>query len=84
MFSVYKQNKTVRILGKQNALDFLKNNEVKDVFVAYTDIRYKRNTIYRYFRDTAIDILIDIYNLGVIHGIRKERSKKHGFCGKDQ
>ena len=77
MFSVYAQNKTVKILGKQDALAFLSNPEVKDVFSAYTDPMNKRNTIYRYFRDTAIDILIDIYNLGVIHGIRKERSKKH-------
>lgn len=62
--SKYKANNTMELLGHQYWADEEAMGQIEDVISAY-----KGNFDLRSFA-------VDIFNLGLINGIRKERSRK--------
>lgn len=62
--SKYEQNKTMKLLAHQVWVGGEAREQIEDVLEAY------RND------SDVISFAIDIFNLGVINGIRKERSRK--------
>ena len=62
--SKYKKNETMRLLGHQYWVDDDARNQIEDVISAY-----KGNF-------DLISFAVDIFNLGAINGIRRERSRK--------
>lgn len=59
-----KQNETMRLLGYQMWVDVEAREQINDVLSAYE-------------KDfDLISLAVDIFNLGLINGIRKERSRK--------
>lgn len=62
--SKYKANNTMKLLGHQTWVDGETRDQINDVLSAYE-------------KDfDLISFAIDIFNLGMINGIRKERSRK--------
>lgn len=60
----HKQNETMRLLGYQMWVDGEAREQINDVLSAYE-------------KDfDLISLAVDIFNLGLINGIRKERSRK--------
>lgn len=72
---IYGLNKTLKMLGKQSLLDFFYDDEVRDVWKGYMGDA-KKGERYKVCFYNFVDVLIDIYNLGVIHGVRKERERR--------
>lgn len=60
----YEMNETMRLLGHQYWVDDEARNRIEDVISAY-----KGNF-------DLISFAVDIFNLGAINGIRRERSRK--------
>lgn len=60
----YEQNETMRLLGYQCWVDAEAREQIEDVLEAYKN------------DSDLISLAVDIFNLGLINGIRKERSKK--------
>ena len=78
---VYKANAVMKMLGNQclfmAALEDKKlRHEIKSIENAYTDNTKPFFGLYRLAFRHCFDMLIDLYNLGVIHGIRKERQRR--------
>lgn len=63
----YEQNETMRLLGYQGWVDGEAREQIDDVLSAYE--KYEKDF-------DLIAFAIDIFNLGTINGIRKERSRK--------
>ena len=60
----YEQNETMRLLGPQTWADGETRNQINDVLSAYE-------------KDfDLISLAVDLFNLGLINGIRKERGRK--------
>ena len=73
--TLYGLNKTLKMVGNQSFLDFFYDDEVRDIRNGYTgDAEMGRR--YKVCFYNFVDVLIDIYNLGVIHGVRKERERR--------
>lgn len=64
--SKYEQNETMRILGHQMWVDEEARKKIDDVLSAYKE------------KFDLMSVAVDIFNLGMINGIRKERSKRNG------
>lgn len=64
IMSKYKANNTMELLGYQYWVDDDARNQIEDVISAY-----KGNF-------DLISFAVDIFNLGAINGIRRERSRK--------
>lgn len=64
MSKKYKANNTMKLLGYQYWVDDEARNQIEDVISAY-----KGNF-------DLISFAVDIFNLGAINGIRRERSRK--------
>lgn len=60
----YEQNETMRLLGHQTWVDGETRNQINDVLSAY-----KKDF-------DLISLAVDLFNLGLINGIRRERSRK--------
>lgn len=60
----YEMNETMRLLGHQCWVDGEAREQIEDVISAY-----KGNF-------DLISFAVDIFNLGAINGIRRERSRK--------
>ena len=78
---VYKFNDTMQMMGKQCSfsemtcsLEWLR--EFKQIEAAYTDRNTSGFGLYKLALHHCLDMLMDIYSLGVIHGIRKERARR--------
>ena len=62
--SKYKANETMRLLGHQYWVDGEAREQIKDVLSAYE-------------KDfDLLDFAVDMFNLGLINGIRRERRRK--------
>ena len=62
--SKYKANNTMKLLGHQTWVDGETRDQINDVLSAYE-------------KDfDLISFTVDIFNLGLINGIRRERSRK--------
>ena len=60
----YEQNETMRLLGHQTWADGETRDQINDVLSAYE-------------KDfDLISLAVDLFNLGLINGIRRERSRK--------
>ncbi len=78
---VYKANAVMKMLGNQcsfmAALDDKDlRQEIKSIEKAYTDNTKHFSGLYRLAFRHCFDMLVDMYNLGVIHGIRSERKRR--------
>ncbi len=78
---VYKANAVMKMLGNQcsfmAALEDKKlRHEIKSIERAYTDNAKLFSGLYRLAFRHCFDMLVDMYNLGVIHGIRSERKRR--------
>lgn len=60
----YEQNETMRLLGYQCWVDGRAREQIEDVLEAYKN------------DSDLISLAVDIFNLGLINGIRKERGRK--------
>ncbi len=78
-YFVYNANDTMKKLGNQRIAEYIDAREpIKDITDAYTSERNKNSEIYRIATQYAYDMLLDIFALGVMYGIRKERQRKKG------
>jgi hypothetical protein len=62
--SKYKANNTMELLGYQYWVNGEAREQIEDVIMAYKD------------DFDLLDFAVDVFNLGMINGIRKERSRK--------
>jgi hypothetical protein len=72
----YEKHPDIFILGKQFADNFCSSVEVKALEKAYTSDDTRFNGLYKLAFHHCFDMLIDLYNLGRIHGIRQERERR--------
>ena len=62
--SKYKANNTMKLLGYQSWVDGRAREQIEDVSNAYKN------------DSDVISLAVDIFNLGLINGIRRERIRK--------
>ena len=62
--SKYKANNTMELLGHQYWVNGEAIEQIEDVIMAYKD------------DFDLLDFAVDVFNLGMINGIRKERRRK--------
>lgn len=75
-YSVYRANPTMRMLGQQTFLQATRSPELKELEAAYNSDKNKRNFFSRFAFSNCFDLIVDVFNLGVIIGIRKERQRR--------
>lgn len=74
---VYNANATMKKLGQQRITEYVDaTKSIRDITDAYTAECNKNSEIYRIATQYAYNMLLDIFVLGVIHGIRKERQRR--------
>lgn len=76
--SVYEQNDTMRLLGKQNILRYVDNEEAR------TGLRNIAQARGIDFSGKNFDVLLDTFMYGRIIGIKEERAKKKSHQPNDQ
>ena len=67
---LYNENKTMKLIGHQT-LETLQNEEARREFEELKAARQQNE-------GELLPLLLDMYLLGVIHGIRKERKRRKG------
>lgn len=67
---LYNANKTMKLIGHQT-LETLQDKEAQREFEELKATRQQNG-------DELLPLLLDMYLLGVIHGIRKERKRRKG------
>ena len=75
-YRLYQANPTMKILGNQTFLPATKSTELKELKAAYISDKYRRNFFSRFAFSNCFDLIVDVFNLGVIIGIRKERQRR--------
>ncbi len=75
-YYVYEANDTMKILGKQCSPTQTEHPLLLDLKAAYTDDRKPFFSLYRLAFHACMDMILDVFNLGVIYGIRKERRRR--------
>ncbi len=66
---LYEMNETMKLLGKQYASE---NPQIKEVVNAHIALARVNKTDVE-----IVAMAMDLYNLGIINGIKKERRKRH-------
>ena len=74
--SIYRANNTMKMLGKQTPIRATRSPELKELEAAYTSEKYKRNLFSRLAFSKCLELIIDVFNLGVIIGVRQERMRR--------
>ena len=78
-YFVYNANDTMKVLGRQPITEYVDAvKAIRDVTNVYTARCNKHFGLYRIAVHAAYDMLLDIFVLGVMYGIRKERQRKKG------
>ena len=78
-YFVYNANATMKKLGKQRITEYVDAREpIRNITDVYTSECNENSEIYRIATQYAYDMLLDIFVLGVMHGVRKERQRKKG------
>lgn len=75
-YRVYEANSTMKILGEQYCITPTDCPQLKDIEKAYTDDKKPFFSLYRLAFHACMDMIIDVFNLGIIYGIRKERERR--------
>ncbi|MBQ7418634.1 MAG: hypothetical protein IJV18_11220 [Acidaminococcaceae bacterium] len=79
---IYKANKTMRMLGEQRysieaLVDENTRQELQEIKAAYISKKLtQKHELYKLVYDKCVQLLTSVYDLGVIHGIRRERQRK--------
>ena len=72
---VWKQNATMKMIAEHTASNFTKDPEVTDIIKAFTGLPGNYGGFFETVCDNSYALLISMYTLGRIHGIREERKK---------
>ena len=72
---VWKQNATMKMIAEHNVSNFTNDPEVKDVIKAFTGLPGNYGGFFETVCSNSFELLISMYTLGRIHGIREERKK---------
>ena len=75
-YRLYRENQTMKILGQQTFITATRSPELKELEAAYCSEENKRNFFARFAISNCFDLIVDVFNLGVIIGIRKERARR--------
>ena len=75
-YRLYKANPTMKMLGQQTFITAARSPELKELEAAYCSEENKRNFFSRFAVSNCFDLIVDVFNLGVIIGIRKERARR--------
>lgn len=75
-YSIYKANKTMKMLEMQPCPVPKDYPELNDIRAAYTDERKLNFALYRLIFHIGFDLIMNVFNLGIIYGIRKERKRR--------
>ena len=75
-YRLYQANPTTRVLGHQTFITATRSPELKELEAAYCSEKNKRNFFSRFAVSNCFDLIVDVFNLGVIIGIRKERQRR--------
>ncbi len=75
-YRIYEANNTMKMLEWQTCpvpKDYPQLNELRE---AYTDERKPNFIFYRVVFRNCFDLIMNVFNLGIIYGIRKERRRR--------
>lgn len=75
-YRLYQANPTMKMLGNQTFLQATRSPELKELEAAYCSEENKRNFFARFAISNCFDLIVDVFNLGIIYGIRKERQRR--------
>ena len=75
-YRLYQANPTMKMLGNQTFLQATRSPELKELEAAYCSEENKRNFFARFAISNCLDLIVDVFNLGIIYGIRKERQRR--------
>lgn len=76
VYRMYRANPTMELLGQQTFSAATRSPELKELEAAYCSEENKRNFFARFAISNCFDLIVDVFNLGVIIGIRKERARR--------
>ena len=76
VYRLYQANPTMKMLGQQTFLQATRSPELKELEAAYCSEENKRNFFARFAISNCFDLIVDVFNLGIIYGIRKERQRR--------
>lgn len=76
LYNVYEANKTMKMLGMQPYPLPKDYPLLMDLKAAYTDERKQDFVLYRVIFHNCFDLIMDVFSLGIIYGIRKERRRR--------
>ena len=80
---IYKANETMRMLGQQSysihaLIDENTRRELQEIEAAFTSKKEtQEHELYKLVYRNCWTLLLSMYDLGVIHGIRRERRRKN-------
>lgn len=76
-YYVYDANDTMKKLGRQCITEYVDAiKAIKDIINAYTTRCGEHSILYSIAVQSAYDMLLDIFVLGVMYGVRKERARR--------
>lgn len=73
---LYQANPTTRILGHQTFITATRSTELEELERAYMAEEKEKSWLYQFAITNCFDLIIDVFNLGMIIGIRKERQRR--------
>ena len=74
--NVWKQNKTMKMIGEHKTNNFAEDPEITEVIKAFTSLPGNYGGFFETVCSNSFELLISMYTLGRIHGIREERKKR--------
>lgn len=75
-YRLYQANPTTRILGHQTFITATRSTELEELERAYMAEEKEKSWLYQFAITNCFDLIIDVFNLGMIIGIRKERQRR--------
>ena len=73
---VWNQNAVMKMIAEHKADNFIKSPEVTEVIKAFTNLPGPYGNFYQTVCSNSFELLISLYTLGRIHGIREERKNR--------
>ena len=76
-YYVYDANNTMKKLGMPRITEYVDATKaIKDIINAYTTKCGEHSILYSIVVQSAYNMLLDIFVLGVMYGVRKERARR--------